>query len=123
MQALFMSPARINAKSPRPLLLLFSLPLIVCLLFFFASLLGEKYNDQVQNTQSFQNALLRLESLAKDAEAGERGYLLSGDESYLLPYQVARGAISSDANTLINQVRDNAALRPFQPATTRIIDL
>jgi len=124
MQALFMSLTPIDAKSPRPLLLLFSLPLIVCLLFFFASLLGEKYNDQVQNTQSFQNALLRLEGLAKDAESGERGYLLSGDESYLLPYQLALGDISSDANTLINQVRDNAALRPSQKATAlRIIDL
>jgi signal transduction histidine kinase len=123
MQALFMSPARINAKSPRPLLLLFSLPLIVCLLFFFASLLGEKYNDQVQNTQSFQNALLRLESLAKDAEAGERGYLLSGDERYLLPYQQARGDFSPNADALRTQVRDNAALRPFQEPTKRIINL
>jgi signal transduction histidine kinase len=117
------SPVLTEAKTRRQLLLLFSVPLIVCLLFFFASLLSEKYNDQVRSTQSFENALLRLEGLAKDAEAGEHGYLLSGDERYLLPYQQARGAMSSQADTLLIQVRDNASLRPFLKATTRIIDL
>jgi len=118
-----MSPAPIESKTPRGLLVLFSLPLVVCLLFFFASLLGEKYNDQAQNTQSFENALLRLEGLTNGAEAGERGFLLSGDDRYLLPYQQAQGAISSQADTLLIQVRDNASLRPFQKATSHIIDL
>lgn len=120
---LFMSPALMEAKTRRRLLLLFSLPVLVCLLFFFASLLGDKFNDQAHNTQSFENALLRLEGLAEDAEAGEHGYLLGGDERYLLPYQQARGAIRSNADTLLIQVRDNASLRPFQKETVRIVDL
>ena len=118
-----MNRAGLEANTRHQLLLLFSVPLIFCLLFFFASVAGERYNDQVRITQGFENAVLRLDSLVKDAESGERAYLLSADERYLLPYQQARGAISSHADTVLILVRDNASLRPFQPAALRVIDL
>jgi signal transduction histidine kinase len=41
-------------------------------------------------------AALRLESLLsslKDAETGQRGYLLTGDEKYLVPYEAARARL------------------------------
>ncbi|MER9435994.1 CHASE3 domain-containing protein [Mesorhizobium sp. M0618] len=41
----------------------------------------------------YQQLLSGLLSLAQDAESGQRGYLLTGEESYLDPYQRAVGAI------------------------------
>ena len=45
------------------------------------------------------DALLRVETLysaIKDAERGQRGYILTGDEAYLEPYQAARQEIEAD---------------------------
>ena len=36
----------------------------------------------------------RLLSEMKDAETGERGYLLTGDEAYLAPYLAVRGSVN-----------------------------
>ncbi|MES0198981.1 CHASE3 domain-containing protein [Mesorhizobium sp. M0011] len=41
----------------------------------------------------YQQLLSGLLSLAQDAESGQRGYLLTGEKSYLDPYQRAVGAI------------------------------
>ncbi|RUW60032.1 CHASE3 domain-containing protein [Mesorhizobium sp. M7A.F.Ca.US.008.03.1.1] len=41
----------------------------------------------------YQQLLSGLLSLAQDAESGQRGYLLTGEKSYLEPYQRAVGAI------------------------------
>ncbi|HEV8181784.1 MAG TPA: CHASE3 domain-containing protein [Candidatus Angelobacter sp.] len=47
----------------------------------------------VQHTQQVQLELAEFESLLKDAETGQRGYLYTGDPSYLEPYNnsVAQG--------------------------------
>lgn len=49
--------------------------------------------DWVEHTQQIQLELAEFESLLKDAETGERGYLYSGDPRYLEPYNnaVAQG--------------------------------
>ena len=43
----------------------------------------------------------------KDAETGQRGYLLTGDDSYLEPYQAALGAISKAIGDLRVLTSDN----------------
>jgi signal transduction histidine kinase/DNA-binding response OmpR family regulator/CHASE3 domain sensor protein len=53
------------------------------------------------------NAVL---STLKDAETGQRGYLLTGDEAYLEPYSTAVGALPSEFNVL----RGLVAGRPQQ---------
>jgi methyl-accepting chemotaxis protein len=49
----------------------------------------------VANTYAVRNALHRVEIDLVNAESGQRGYLLTGNSSYLKPYQQARGAVGN----------------------------
>ena len=57
-------------------------------------------NSRVAQTQERLNTLEELLSQIKDAETGQRGYLLTGEERYLEPYQTAIASINGDINTL-----------------------
>src|SRR5262245_9535206 len=46
-------------------------------------------------------------STLKDAETGERGYIISGDEAYLEPYQAALGQINRHVQTVQQLTADN----------------
>ena len=46
-----------------------------------------------RNAIEYQQLLAGLLSLAQDAETSQRGYLLTGEKSYLEPYQQAVAAI------------------------------
>src|SRR5579871_3727169 len=52
-------------------------------------------------------ALERLLSTIKDAETGQRGYLLTGDELYLEPYQEARNAIDEQFEAIERMTADS----------------
>ncbi|GFO70341.1 hypothetical protein GMLC_39200 [Geomonas limicola] len=54
--------------------------------------------------------ILELDSLlsaAKDAESGERGFLITGDLKYLAPYYQAIGNVNAHLATLRRLIRDN----------------
>jgi methyl-accepting chemotaxis protein len=46
-------------------------------------------NELVVHTHDVIEHITELLSLAKDAETGQRGYIITGDEAYLEPYQTA----------------------------------
>jgi PAS domain S-box-containing protein len=48
------------------------------------------------------NLLDQLESTVKDAETGQRGFVITGDEAYLLPYEQAAERIRTDLDRLRN---------------------
>ena len=55
---------------------------------------GQRANRAAaRETIEYQQQLSGLLSLAQDAEAGQRGYLLTGEKAYLGPYRKAVGAI------------------------------
>ena len=60
--------------------------------------------QRLRELDSFLSAL-------KDAETGERGYLITGDERYLEPYEAASAAIPSKLSTLRASVLDSPELR------------
>lgn len=71
----------------------------------------EFFQQQVRS----RNILLSLEqclSLVKDAETGQRGYLLTGNENYLEPYYSSLKLIDEKISYLQNQLQDDAASRP-----------
>lgn len=84
-----------QTKTRRRLALLFAVPLAFSLLFFLASNIGERTNDSIRSIQNLQSALLTLRSLAQDAQSSERGFLLTADDGYLVPYQEAKSRLSS----------------------------
>ena len=51
----------------------------------------------------------RISSLLKDAETGQRGYLLTNTDSFLAPYRLATQTIYNSLNTLTELTQDNPA--------------
>ncbi|MBS7739087.1 MAG: CHASE3 domain-containing protein [Chelatococcus sp.] len=76
----------------------------------------------VQRTQTFardatdlrrlRNAAIELRSLVQDAEIGQRGYLLTGDERYLTPFEAAIANLDASKQRFLNA----AANDPLQQA-------
>jgi len=68
---------------------------------------------QVSNARELDNLIIsnadNLLSTLKDAETGQRGYLLTGDESFLAPYLLAKSNIDSKLNALLLQTNVNTA--------------
>jgi len=60
-------------------------------------------NHSVTHTHAVLEDLAHVISMMKDAETGQRGFLLTGDEAYLEPYQLALGAqpaVTADLRSL-----------------------
>ena len=69
---------------------------IVALIITARAILAEAQvadRDASRQAIEAQQLLSSLLSLAQDAETGQRGYLLTGEKSYLLPYQRAVDAL------------------------------
>ncbi|MEH2388599.1 MAG: response regulator [Nostoc sp.] len=63
-------------------------------------------NNHVQKTQEKINGLEELLSNMKDAETGQRGYVLTGQKIYLEPYQTALANINPKIAQLKNLIID-----------------
>ncbi|HEX3759100.1 MAG TPA: response regulator, partial [Kofleriaceae bacterium] len=63
----------------------------------------------VHHTNDVEDHLHRFLSGLKDAETGQRGFLLTGEDSYLEPYQLALGDITVELATLRRMTLDNSA--------------
>jgi CHASE3 domain sensor protein len=89
--------------------------LTAVLLFFVASGLVSYWNTRilsrdaalVSNTHEVITALDNLLSVIKDAETGQRGYVLTGDEKYLAPYTAAITNIDERLSDVERLVRDD----------------
>ncbi|MDQ0477976.1 response regulator [Chryseobacterium sp. MDT2-18] len=90
--------------------LLYGLGLSLLLLFIssMASFISIKNlidsASMVKNSNRIIQDLDHVFSLVKDAETGQRGYLLSGDERFLEPYNNAKEKISEGINALSAEV-------------------
>jgi two-component sensor histidine kinase/CHASE3 domain sensor protein len=56
--------------------------------------------DDVVHSYDVRNAARDLSQAVTDAETGQRGYLLTGDQSYLAPYNQSLGTITERLQTL-----------------------
>jgi signal transduction histidine kinase len=63
---------------------------------------------QVEHTQLVIASLERTLSLIIDVESGQRGYLLTGRESYLERYAAVKVGVTAELDTLEKLTRDNA---------------
>jgi PAS domain S-box-containing protein len=61
----------------------------------------------VSHTRQVQLQISDVESLLKDAETGQRGFLYTGDEQYLAPYNQAVTEVDSHVNALAELTSDN----------------
>src|SRR5215470_3143688 len=68
-------------------------------------------NAALQRTLAVQLGLSRVFTLVQDAETGQRGYLLTGDEAYLAPYEEATRSIARETDQLAGVIEDPTQLR------------
>jgi CHASE3 domain sensor protein len=66
-------------------------------------------NRWVTHTHEVIEGLEHALSVLKDAETGQRGFVLTGEEPYLEPYNAATGRIQHDIDALVALTRDNPA--------------
>ncbi len=91
-------------------------------------------NESVSHTHEVLGAADAVLSLLKDAETGQRGYLIAGEDRYLEPFTAASESVTATIDTLQSLTSDNPAqqeriaeLRPLVDAKftemTQTIDL
>ncbi|WP_052191271.1 response regulator [Luteibacter sp. 9133] len=94
-----------------------SLALIVVIVFFLVTgLLAwqnirsiRDNNEKVIHSQQTVTALSEILSSAQDAETGQRGFLLTGNDRYLEPYRAAVAGVPARLDTVREALRDNPA--------------
>jgi methyl-accepting chemotaxis protein len=89
----------------------FVLPLAILVVIgavaFWGTLRLINNNWWVSHTRQVLAELEHVLSLVKDAETGQRGYLLTGEESYLKPYADARANLTKALDHVRDLTRDN----------------
>ncbi len=109
-----------HQKTRQRLAFLFSVPLAFSLVFFFANQSAEHRETRLLDVQNLTASVIQLRSHASDAEAGERGYYLTGQQRYLSPLQQSQDTLQS----LISQTREDVKdRRRDQARVERIIAL
>ena len=66
----------------------------------------------VAHTWQVLNQIERITGSLKDAENGDRGYLISGDEAYLAPYVQAHRDLPEELDSLRQLTADNPSQQP-----------
>jgi len=66
-----------------------------------------KSSQWVKHTNEIAQTLESVLSSLKDAETGQRGYVISGDEEYLEPYKGAYGLAQTNLRKVIEMTADN----------------
>jgi len=67
----------------------------------------QRINHVISLSQQRQVLLVELLGELADADAGQRGYLLTDDDKYLQSYQAARDRVEPTLNSIADQFRDN----------------
>jgi PAS domain S-box-containing protein len=103
--------------------ILFGLVLLLAVLIANAVITRRQLGEQVENqalvihTRQVLLELAKTESLFKDAETGQRGFLFTGDEKYLAPYNAAIGQVEPNIDRLAQLTADS----PRQQANVALL--
>ncbi|MFT3996487.1 MAG: response regulator [Asticcacaulis sp.] len=79
--------------------------------------------DQVSHSHEVINGLTELMSSLKDAETGQRGYIITGDDTYLIPYENATMLISERRKVLSEIEREFPEMRIHVTTVNQRIDM
>ncbi|MGA9208098.1 MAG: PAS domain S-box protein [Terriglobales bacterium] len=76
-----------------------------------SALAYERLTSQLQHTHAVKEELNTVLHLLDDAETGQRGYLLTGDPSYLQPYNTAVSELDGRLSRLADLTKDDPTQR------------
>jgi signal transduction histidine kinase/CheY-like chemotaxis protein len=85
----------------------FAAVLVIAVLSYHSLAARDEAANAVDHIEDVEDHLHQFLSDMKDAETGQRGFLLTGVEHYLDPYQLALGDIATELATLRRQTLDN----------------
>lgn len=91
----------------------------------FSLWVGSRTSTFINHTvseQSLKTSLLKMLSTAQDAETGQRGYLLTGDEAYLEPYTAALANMPQHVAELTQLAGQHVELHARLPEIKELID-
>ncbi|MBV9998224.1 MAG: CHASE3 domain-containing protein [Verrucomicrobia bacterium] len=71
----------------------------------------QRAQKEVSHLEDIRTELLRLISTYTEAETGQRGYLLTGDDNYLGPYLAARARLSSLVTRVASMLGNDEGLQ------------
>ena len=77
--------------------------------------------DGLAHSERVQAALEQVLTSAAEAETGQRGYLITGNERYLEPFTAAEHRIDSEVSRLAQLTRDNAEQEAEVPRLQRFV--
>ena len=77
-------------------------------------------NQRVLKTTHTLAQLQDILATIQDAEAGQRGYIITGQESYLVPYSLARLTVEQQQKELRDLIDEPDILRKLQPLRGQI---
>jgi len=79
-------------------------------------------NEQIVHSHAVITSLDTILSTMQDAETGQRGFVLTGDEKYLAPYKNALAEIGPDIDAITTLTQDNQTQQARIPLLRRHID-
>lgn len=82
------------------LAVLLAIPLAFTALFFAANLSAEHNSNAIEDLQLIHSRVSAIRGIADDAEVGEYGYILTGNDSYLAILQNATARLPAEKKTL-----------------------
>jgi len=85
----------------------FSLLLSLVILTYYTNRQVEDAQEWQIHTHEVQKKIGHVLSLMQDLETGQRGYLLTGEEQYLEPFNVAIGKVAQEVRMLRSLTADN----------------
>jgi signal transduction histidine kinase len=101
----------VQSKTRRRLALLFTVPLAFSVMFFIANTQASNIDIEILSAQNLRSALGSLLAFSQDAETSERGFLLTGDERFLGPYQQAKLQLNTQIELCRTLFKDHPELR------------
>ena len=100
---------RVSIVSSLPLLVGFILLFCAAISTVFLARQQRSIDAQIRHTLEVDNDLQHIQNLVTDAEAGQRGYLLTGRLSYLDPYELAKHELPRAFDQLAPALAENSA--------------
>jgi signal transduction histidine kinase len=101
------------------LAVLLSVPLAFSLIFFVVNLSAQHNETRLLDLQAVQSCVYAVRNIANEAEVGEHGFLLTGDERYLVTLESAGRRLDSQRKNIATLRVD----RDLQPELDRLLAL
>lgn len=103
-----------------PLVSGFALLLVAVIATAWISLEQQRTSLAVRTALLTENELNRVSTLVTDAETGQRGYLLTGRDSYLEPYLIAKQELLNEIDNLSTLIRGEGGPESHVSALRRL---